>query len=365
MVFETRWARRLAALLLLLAALAACGAPASVADPTIPVPTRTPATAAAEPSPTARTLPTPQPTASPPPSPTPRPSPTAIPSATPEASPTPDGSTGLPCPATPPVKPDYAAWTLSSELWPTPDPAAPPPPLSLANPLPEAGRNAGYPYGSDGSGRYLLHNGLDMADEDDDLAVAAADGQVIVARDDIDELFGWRCDWYGQLVVLRLDETHAGQPVYVLYGHVKDVQVSEGQDVARGEPVAREGAAGVATVPHLHLEVRVGTNTFGGDAQPAPVVGTVVGQWGHRRAAGGPGRPCLAGRDGDAHRPPGRGVIPEHLELTSTTLTTSSGPIRPWAKTSSSARWPRAAMMCSCNCRGRSTGRQSRCATVS
>ena len=191
-----------------------------------------------------------------------------MPSATPEASPTPDGSTGLPCPATPPVKPDYAAWTLSSEPWPTPDPAAPPPPLSLANPLPDAGRNAGYPYGSDGSGRYLLHNGLDMADEDDDLAVAVADAQVIVARDDIDELFGWRCDWYGQLVVLRLDEAHAGQPVYVLYGHVKDVQVGEGQIVGRGEPVAREGAAGVATVPHLHLEVRVGTNTFGATRNP-------------------------------------------------------------------------------------------------
>jgi len=174
---------------------------------------------------------------------------------------------GLPCPAAP-IKPDYAAWTLTADPWPTPDPTAPPPPLSLANPLPDAARNAGYPYGSDGSGRYLLHNGLDMADEDADLAGAVGEGVVIVARDDVDELFGWRCDWYGQLVVLQLDQAHAGQPVYALYGHVKDVQVSEGQRVALGDPVARQGAAGVATVPHLHLEIRVGSNTFGATRNP-------------------------------------------------------------------------------------------------
>ncbi|MBK7217048.1 MAG: hypothetical protein IPH95_08330 [Candidatus Promineofilum sp.] len=130
------------------------------------------------------------------------------------------------CPAPDPwpVKPDYAAYTLTADPWPTPDATAVLPPLSLVNPLPTAGRNAGYPYGSDGSGRYLLHNGLDMADEDDALAVAAGDGTVVLARDDLDELFGWRCDWYGQ--------------------------------------------------------VR-------GNAQPAAVAGAVVGQRGHCRAAGG------------------------------------------------------------------------------
>jgi len=140
--------------------------------------------------------------------------------------------------------------------------------LSLADPLPAAGRNTGYPYGSDGSGRYLLHNGLDMTDENADLAGAVADGTVIVARDDLDEMFGWRCDWYGMMVIIRLDALWNGQPVYALYGHVKDVQVSEGQRVARGEPVAREGSAGVAVVPHLHLEIRAGENRFGATQNP-------------------------------------------------------------------------------------------------
>src|SRR5690606_27378735 len=107
---------------------------------------------------------------------------------------------GLPCPASPQVKPDYVRYVLSVTPWPTPDPAAEAPPLSLSDPLPAAGRNTGYPYGSDGSGRYLLHNGLDMADENDALAGAVAGGTIIVARDDLDEMFGWRCDWYGELV---------------------------------------------------------------------------------------------------------------------------------------------------------------------
>ena len=233
------------------------------------MPTRTVAAAAAlptaAPSATPPALPTPQATATA----TLRPSPTATasPTATP-TTPTPDPAVGLPCPDPAPVKPDYAAYTLTADPWPTPDATAVLPPLSLVNPLPTAGRNAGYPYGSDGSGRYLLHNGLDMADEDDALAVAPGDGQIVLARDDIDELFGWRCDWYGQVVVLQLDEGHDGQPVYVLFGHVRDVQVVEGQRVARGEPLAREGTAGVATVAHLHLEVRVGANTFGATRNP-------------------------------------------------------------------------------------------------
>lgn len=266
---------RLSAVLpLLLLLLSACAAPN--APP--PAPTGTAVVLAAVPAtPVAATatppaLPTPRPTTTllPPATALPTATATASPTATPTtpATPTPDPAVGLPCPDPAPVKPDYAAYTLTADPWPTPDAAAALPPLSLGNPLPTAGRNAGYPYGSDGSGRYLLHNGLDMADADDALAVAPAEGEIVLARDDIDELFGWRCDWYGQIVVLRLDERHDGQPVYVLFGHVRDVQVVEGQRMARGEPLAREGTAGVATVAHLHLEVRVGANTFGATRNP-------------------------------------------------------------------------------------------------
>ena len=186
----------------------------------------------------------------------------SLPSAT-EAS----DAAGLPCPSATPSKPEYASYTVSSHAWPTPDPYVALP-LMLSDPLPGAERNHGYPYGSDGSGRYLIHNGLDLADADNGLAGAVAPGTVIVARADVDEQFGWRCDWYGQLVVLRLDAEWEGEPVYVLYGHVSDVQVTENQHVEQGDPIARKGSAGVAVVPHLHLEVRVGVNEFAATQNP-------------------------------------------------------------------------------------------------
>lgn len=206
-------------------------------------------------------------TASPPPTVTPQPTVPPTPTVAPTATADP-ATAGLPCPVPPPVKPEYAPYTLTGDLWPTPDPDAAPPPLSLVDPLANGKRNEGYPYGSDGSGRYLLHNGLDMADEAGDLAVAPADGTVIIARDDLDEMFGWRCDWYGEVIVIQSDERHDDRPVYLLFGHIGDVQVSEGQRVARGEPIARQGTAGAAVVPHLHLEVRVGENAFGATRNP-------------------------------------------------------------------------------------------------
>lgn len=206
----------------------------------------------------------------PPPTATPLPSITSSPTATPlptlEA--TRDVARGLPCPEPYPEKPDYRRYYLAPEPWPAPDRTISPPSFMLSDPLPYAARNVGYPYGSDGSGRYLLHNGLDMAHEEDDFAVAAADGTVIVARDDVDEMFGWRCDWYGQLVVIQLNESWQEQVVFLLYGHVTDIQVEEGQKVQRGDPIAREGSAGVATVPHLHFEVRVGENAFNATRNP-------------------------------------------------------------------------------------------------
>mgnify|MGYP003382356640 CR=1 FL=1 len=266
---------RWVAMVLAVCVLVAC-TPAGAVTPVTPVPGAT-----SVPSPILR--PTTRPPATPLPPPTvvvaatPTPVPTRTAEPTLQHSPTADLSgMGLPCPAITSVKPDYARYVLAAEPWPIPDPLAPLP-LVLADPLPAAERNTGYPYGSDGSGRYLLHNGLDMAAEDERLAGAVADGTIVVARDDVDEMFGWRCDWYGALVVIRLDELWAEQPVYALYGHIQDVQVSEGQHVQQGDPVARQGTAGVAVVAHLHLEVRVGENTFGATQNPLLWVGPPAG----------------------------------------------------------------------------------------
>jgi murein DD-endopeptidase MepM/ murein hydrolase activator NlpD len=98
--------------------------------------------------------------------------------------------------------------------------------------------------------------------------LAVANGTVLVAGDDLYSLYGWRCDWYGHLVVIELEDKWNGKPVYVLYGHVLGLKVVPGEWVKRGQQVAEVGIGGVATEPHLHFEIRVGTNTFGSTRNP-------------------------------------------------------------------------------------------------
>lgn len=194
---------------------------------------------------------------------------TVTPSVTPSPTATPIDRT---CPDPPPVKPDYTSYYLSGDGWPTPETADFTPHFWLTWPLPGSPHtiiNQGYPYGSDGNGRYLLHNGLDLAETLGTPVLAMADGTVVVAQDDETELYGWRCNWYGHLVVIQLDQTWQGQPIYVLYGHVLNVMVEEGQPVKTGDPVAEVGFGGAATVPHLHIEVRVGSNEFAATRNPA------------------------------------------------------------------------------------------------
>ncbi len=203
------------------------------------------------------------------------PSPTATPTQTPTETPTTiPTATPVPvnrrCPETSPAKPEYQRGFLSPELWPTPSAAAAEPHFWLSRPLPGADRfltNDWLPYGWDAY-RYLLHNGTDVAEPQGTPLLAAADGIVVTAGEDINELYGWRCDWYGHLVVVQLDDLWQGQPVYFLYGHVQNIVVEVGQRVYRGEPLAEIGKGGAALLPHLHLEVRVGTNEFGSTRNP-------------------------------------------------------------------------------------------------
>ena len=124
--------------------------------------------------------------------------------------------------------------------------------------------NTSYPYGYDagGSEGLLLHNGIDLVAELGTEVLAVADGVVEVAQKDDEQQFGWRCDWYGQLVVVRHNRTLKGTPVYSLYGHVLNLKVNVGDEVERGQPIAEVGVGGAAFAPHLHLEIRLGENDF-------------------------------------------------------------------------------------------------------
>jgi murein DD-endopeptidase MepM/ murein hydrolase activator NlpD len=175
------------------------------------------------------------------------------------------------CPDPAPPRPVYRHYAPAAAPWPAPGQAPPVDRLRLSLPLLMAGQprlNDQYPYGYDGGGRYLLHNGLDFVEPRGTPLLAVADGTVVVAQADAGERFGWRCDWYGHLVVLELDERWQDETIYVLYGHVLNIVVEAGQRVQRGDILADLGVGGATIGAHLHLEVRLGRNEFGATRNP-------------------------------------------------------------------------------------------------
>jgi murein DD-endopeptidase MepM/ murein hydrolase activator NlpD len=88
-----------------------------------------------------------------------------------------------------------------------------------------------------------LHTGVDIAAVRGSPVLAAADGRVIYT--------GW-FGGYGKIVVID-----HGEEVSTLYGHLSQWLVAVGDDVHRGQPIARIGNTGYSTGPHLHFEIRV------------------------------------------------------------------------------------------------------------
>jgi murein DD-endopeptidase MepM/ murein hydrolase activator NlpD len=142
-----------------------------------------------------------------------------------------------------------------------------------------------YPYGTNARGQYLWHFGIDIQNPQYTPIIAVGTGTVVHAGpDNVGPLVGPWPDFYGQAVVIQHDEPWQGQPVYTLYGHVSRVLVQVGQKVGAGQLVAQVGQLGVALGPHLHLEVRLGANTYENTrnpdlwVQPDPGFGVIAGR---------------------------------------------------------------------------------------
>ena len=85
------------------------------------------------------------------------------------------------------------------------------------------------------------HKGLDIAGNMGDNIVSAMDGTVVQYSEEGD---------YGKH--LRI---HSGE-VLTLYAHCSELLVQEGSTVKQGDVIAKVGATGRATGPHLHFEIR-------------------------------------------------------------------------------------------------------------
>ncbi len=154
----------------------------------------------------------------------------------------------------------------------TPQPTWTPPPRDPAveiadhyhfkRPISDQNVNYGdrtYPYGGTSGGALQVHHGLDFVNPTGTLIMAAGDGTVFYAGDDMTTQFGLTTNYYGNLVVIQHDFlSPEGAPVFTLYGHMKEVRVQTGQRVKAGDVIGVVGSTGVAFGPHLHFEVRIG-----------------------------------------------------------------------------------------------------------
>jgi murein DD-endopeptidase MepM/ murein hydrolase activator NlpD len=98
------------------------------------------------------------------------------------------------------------------------------------------------PFGPRRSG---FHHGIDIAGTSSDQVRAAAEGKVS---------FTGAKEVYGNMV--RIVHNDGSE---TLYGHLSKILVKTGQHVSQGEIIGNVGATGNATGPHLHFEVRRGT----------------------------------------------------------------------------------------------------------
>jgi murein DD-endopeptidase MepM/ murein hydrolase activator NlpD len=95
------------------------------------------------------------------------------------------------------------------------------------------------------SGEGAFHTGVDISATTGTPVHAAADGIVYMAE--------YEGPGYGKMVTID-----HGNGIRTWYAHLSAFDVIAGQEVRRGQVIARSGNTGRTTSPHLHFEVRMG-----------------------------------------------------------------------------------------------------------
>lgn len=100
-----------------------------------------------------------------------------------------------------------------------------------------------HPFG----GYWYIHKGVDIGGRHGQPLVATANGEVYET--------GYDKNGYGYYVIIR----HK-YGFYTMYGHMQRYLVKEGQIVTQGDRIGLMGSTGLSTGPHVHYEIRVGTD---------------------------------------------------------------------------------------------------------
>lgn len=128
-------------------------------------------------------------------------------------------------------------------------------------------------YGDRGS---KFHQGVDLRAATGTPVMAAADGEVVYV--------GSKIRGYGRMVVLK----HINN-FYTVYAHHSRNQVRLGRRVKRGQVIALSGKSGHASGPHLHFEIRRGTQSFDPEYAINSYLGKVAASE-DRKVAGSPSK---------------------------------------------------------------------------
>lgn len=121
---------------------------------------------------------------------------------------------------------------------------------------------ADYRYGGIFFGADIVHTGVDIDAPTGTPVLAAAAGKVVWSGYGLFSGAGNTDDPYGLAVAIRHDFGYQGQRLYTIYAHMRKLDVIAGQTVAQGDELGEVGETGKTTGPHLHFEVRLGSNTF-------------------------------------------------------------------------------------------------------
>jgi len=112
-----------------------------------------------------------------------------------------------------------------------------------------------YMYASTQNGKRDPHHGVEFQNAFGTPVYAAGDGVVVFADSDKNTKFAPWNNFYGNVIVIQ----HADE-MYTLYAHLSSILVKAGDEVLAGDEIGQIGATGGATGPHLHFEVRKGSD---------------------------------------------------------------------------------------------------------
>ena len=91
-----------------------------------------------------------------------------------------------------------------------------------------------------------IHKGIDIA------AAGVIGTDIVAAEDGVVEKAANSSTGYGNHIVIKHDGTCS-----TLYGHCKELCVSVGRKVKKGQVIGKVGSTGDSTGPHLHFEIRI------------------------------------------------------------------------------------------------------------